>query len=219
MVAWDKAKGKQSTGSGQKRDIERVTLGLGDTKVRLVGDVLPRYCYWVVTKEGKKMPVECLQFDRETESFNNSAKDPFKEIDPDVYSDKPQFAYVCNVIHRQDSKVKLLDLRSSIYSQVVDYATNADYGNPADPSNGYDLVIKKEKTGPLPQNVKYTIIPARSNSPLTDEEKELELFDLTKIYKRQTYDEQKEWLIQNTTLFAGDVTDEFRPNEGVDDLA
>jgi hypothetical protein len=219
MVAWDKAKGKQSTGSGQKRDIERVTLGLGDTKVRLVGDVLPRYCYWVVTKEGKKMPVECLQFDRETESFNNSAKDPFKEIDPDVYSDKPQFAYVCNVIHRQDSKVKLLDLRSTIYSQVVDYATNADYGNPADPSNGYDLVIKKEKTGPLPQNVKYTIIPARSNSPLTDEEKELELFDLTKIYKRQTYDEQKEWLIQNTTLFAGDVTDEFRPNEGVDDLA
>lgn len=219
MVAWDKAKGKQSTGSGQKRDIERVSLGLGDTKVRLVGDVLPRYCYWVVTKEGKKMPVECLQFDRETESFNNSAKDPFKEIDPDVYSDKPQFAYVCNVIHRQDNKVKLLDLRSTIYSQVVDYATNADYGNPADPSSGYDLVIKKEKTGPLPQNVKYTIIPARSNSPLTEEEREMELFDLTKIYKRQTYDEQKEWLIQNTTLFAGDVTDEFRPNEGVDDLA
>lgn len=219
MVAWDQAKGKQATGSGQRREIERLTLGLGDTKVRLTGDVMPRYCYWVITKEGKKMPVECLQFERETETFNNSIKDPFKEIDPDIYSEKPQFSYVCNVIDRSDGKVKLFDLRSTIYSQIVDYATNPDYGNPADVENGYDFTIKKEKTGPLPQNVKYTVIPARNNSPLKEAEKELELFDLSKIYKRQTYDEQKEWLLQNTTYFAGDVSDEFRTDEEVDDLA
>ena len=53
----------------------------------------------------------------------------------------------------------------------------------------------------------------------SDEEKELELFDLSKIYKRQTYDEQKEWLLQNTSYFAGDVSDEFKPAEDVDDLA
>lgn len=219
MVAWDKAKGKQSSGNQQKRDIERVTLGMGDTKVRLIGDVMPRYCYWVVTKDGKKMPLECLQFDRATESFNSSVKDPFKEIDPDVYSDKPQFAYVCNVIDRADGKIKLLDLRSTIYSQIVDYATNPDYGSPADADNGYDLTIKKEKTGPLPQNVKYTVIPARSNSSLKPTEREAELFDLEKIFKRQSYDEQKQWLIENTSLFAGDVSDEFKASEGVDDLA
>lgn len=149
MVAWDKAKGKQQTSSAQRREIDRITLGIGDTKIRLAGDVLPRYVYWVVTKEGKKMPIECLQFNRQTESFDNSAKDPFKEIDPDIYSEKPQFAYVCNVIHRADNKVKLFDLRSTIYSQIVDYATNPDYGNPAAADNGYDLTIKKEKTGPL----------------------------------------------------------------------
>lgn len=54
---------------------------------------------------------------------------------------------------------------------------------------------------------------------MKDAEKELELFDLSKIYKRQTYDEQKEWLLQNTTYFAGDVSDEFRADEEVDDLA
>ena len=54
---------------------------------------------------------------------------------------------------------------------------------------------------------------------LTDAEKELELFDLSKIYKRQTYDEQKEYLLQNTSYFAGDVSDEFKPVEDVDDLA
>ena len=219
MVSWDQAKGKQSTGSNQRREIERLSLGIGDTKVRLIGEVMPRYCYWIVTKEGKKMPVECLQFSRENESFDNSAQDPFKEIDEAIYSDKPQFSYVCNVIDRSDGKIKLFDLRSTIYSQIVDYATNPDYGNPADDTNGYDVTIKKEKTGPLPQNVKYSIIPARGNSPLTDAEKELELFDLSKIYKRQTYDEQKEYLLQNTSYFAGDVSDEFKPVEDVDDLA
>ena len=60
-------------------------MSIGDTKARLVGDVMPRYCYWVVTTEGKKMPVECLQFSRETESFDNSAQDPFKEIDESIF--------------------------------------------------------------------------------------------------------------------------------------
>ena len=218
MVAWDKAKGKQSGNNNQKREIERISMGMGDTKFRLIGDVMPRYCYWVVTKDGKKMPLECLQFDRETETFNANIKDPFKEIDPDVYAEKPSFAYVCNVIDRKDNKVKLLDLRSTIYAQIVEYARNAEYGSPADPDNGYDLTIKKEKTGPLPQNVKYTVIPARASKALSEEERALELYELDKIFKRQTYDEQKQWLLENTTLFAGDAGDEFKP-EGVDDLA
>ena len=218
MVAWDQAKGKQSNSNQQKREIERISLGLGDTKIRLTGDVMPRYCYWVVTKDGKKMPVECLQFNRETESFDASIRDPFKDIDPDVYSEKPQFAYVCNVIDRKDNRVKLFDLRSTIYAQIVEYARNEDYGSPADSESGYDLTIKKEKTGPLPQNVKYTLIPARASKALSDEERAMELYDLSKIFKRQTYDEQKQWLIENTTLFAGDAGDEFR-SESVDDLA
>ncbi len=220
MVSWDQAKGKQASGNQNKlREIERLSMSIGDTKVRLVGEVMPRYCYWVVTTEGKKMPVECLQFNRQTESFDNSAQDPFKEIDEAIFADKPQFSYVCNVIDRADGKIKLFDLRSTIYSQIVDYATNPDYGNPAGDDDGYDITIKKEKTGPLPQNVKYSCLPARNNSPLTVDEKALELYDLSKIYKRQTYEEQKEWLLKNTSYFAGDVSDEFKATEDVDDLA
>ena len=217
MVAWDKAKGKQNT--GQRREIERMTMNIGDNKLRLIGDVLPRYCYWVTTTEGRKMPVECLEFSRETESFDNSTANPFKDIDEAVYSDKPQFSYVCNIIDRADGKIKLFDLRSTIYSQIVDYASNPEYGNPADPTTGYDLTVKKEKTGPLPQNVKYTTIPARASVALTEDELKLELFDLSRIYKRQNYDEQKEWLMQNTSYFAGDVGDEFKAIEGIEDLS
>jgi len=219
MVAWDKAKGKQSSGSNQRKEIERLSLSIGDTKVRLIGDVMPRYCYWVVTTEGKKMPVECLSFSRETESFDNNAQDPFKEIDTAIYSDKPQFSYVCNVIDRTDGKIKLFDLRATIYSQIVDYASNPEYGNPADAAKGYDLTVKKEKTGPLPQNVKYTVVPARSNIALTEDEQNLELFELDRIYKRQTYDEQKEWLLQNTAFFSAEAGDEFKAVEDVEDLA
>jgi hypothetical protein len=219
MVAWDKAKGKQSSGSNQRKEIERLSLSIGDTKVRLIGDVMPRYCYWVVTTEGKKMPVECLSFSRETESFDNNAQDPFKEIDTAIYSDKPQFSYVCNVIDRTDGKIKLFDLRATIYSQIVDYASNPEYGNPADAAKGYDLTVKKEKTGPLPQNVKYTVVPARSNIALTEDEQKLELFELDRIYKRQTYDEQKEWLLQNTAFFSAEAGDEFKAVEDVEDLA
>lgn len=217
MVAWDKAKGKPQ-GNNERREIKRVKLQLGDTRLRLVGDVLPRYCYWITNKEGNKLPVECLQFIRETESFDNTAEDPFKEIDEDVYNEKASFAFVCNVINRATGEVELFDLRSTIYTQIVSYAVNPEYGNPADEAQGYDIVIKKEKTGPLPQNVKYTVIPARSNSPLTDEEKALELYDLDKIFKRQNYEEQKKWLMDNTFLFTSAAGDEFKA-EGVDDLA
>ena len=79
---------------------------------------MPRYCYWVVTTEEEDAS-RVFQFGREAESFDNSADDSFKEIDEAIYSDKPQFSYVCNVIDRSDGKIKLFDLRSTIYSQIV----------------------------------------------------------------------------------------------------
>jgi len=216
MVSWDQAKGNTSTGN-QRREVERLSMQIGDTKVRLIGEVLPRYVYWVTTNEGKKMPVECLRYSRVTETFDDSVPDPLKEVDEAIFGDKPQFAYICNVIDRSDGKIKLFDLRATIYRQIVDYATNPEYGNPADVKTGYDLTIKKEKTGPLPQNVKYTTIPARASTELTDAETGLELFDLERIYKRQTYDEQKQWLIQNTAYFA-DLAGGEMAAESVDDL-
>jgi hypothetical protein len=213
MVAWDQAK---TNTKADKKVIERLTI-VGDTKVRFIGEVLPRYVYWVITKEGKKMPVECLQFNRQTESFDNNARDPMKELPADIYSEKPQFAYVCNVLDRTDGKIKLFDVKATIYKQIVDYARNPEYGNPADPEKGYDITIKKEKTGPLPQNVKYTCVPARTSKALTAEERAIELYEVSKMYKRPTYEEQKKWLLDNTMLFST-LTDSSLAPEEVEDL-
>jgi hypothetical protein len=211
MVSWTDTKGKQST---TRREVERVVFGT-ENKIRLTGDVLPRYVYWVTTNEGKKMPVECLSFDRTKEEMTTEP-DPMKELPPEIYSEKPQFAYVCNAIEKE--VMKLCDLKSTIYKQIVDYAKNPEYGNPADPVSGYDITIKKEKTGPLPQNVKYSCVPARSSRALTEAEKALVPYDLDKIYKRQTYAEQKQWLLQNTSLFAGLGDAELAPGEGRKDI-
>ena len=109
-------------------------------------------------------------------------------------------------------------LKVLFYRQIVDFASNPEYGNPADHATGYDITIKKEKTGPLPQNVKYTCLPARASTALTEEEQKAELFDLSRIYKRQTYEEQKKWMLENTALFASSTGDDFVPTETAEDL-
>lgn len=212
---WSQLKKPQA--GGERAEIVRVKLDKESTKVRIVGNVLPRYVRWVLTNEGKKFPLECLSFNRDTEEFTN-ARDPFNEIDEAVYNDKPQFAYVVNVIDRADSRMKLMDLKTTIFKQIIDYARDPDYGSPADPDNGYDLTIRKEKTGPQPQNVKYTVMPSRSTVALTPAERELELFNLDSIFKRQTYEEQKEWLLKNTAYFQEETADDLRMNETMEDI-
>ena len=213
---WTSLKKPQAQGNG--RDIQRLRTDGPETRVRFVGDVLPRYVYWVTTTEGKRIPMDCLSFDRDTEQFSSRFKDPFKELDEAVFDEKPTFSYVCNVIDRKDGQVKLMDLKTTIYKQIIDYAVNPEYGNPSDPEQGYDITIKKEKTGSLPQNVKYTVMPSRNTVPLTEEEQQLELYNLDAIFKRSTYEEQKEWLLKNTNYFAEEVAMELNSTETMEDL-
>ena len=208
---------KKPPSNGDRAEIVRIKLDKDSTRVRIIGNVLPRYVRWVVTNEGKKHPLECLSFDRDQEEFTN-ARDPFKEIDESIYSEKPQFSYVVNVIDRADGKLKLMDLKTTIYKQIVDYARDPDYGSPSDPENGYDITIKKEKTGPLPQNVKYSIMTSRNSTPLTEAERTIEPFNLDSIFKRSTYEEQKEWLWKNTNYFVEEGVDDLKATETMEDI-
>lgn len=213
---WTSLKKPQSPGGS--RDIQRLRIEAAETRVRFIGDVLPRYVYWVTTTEGKRIPLECLSFDRDSEQFSSKNKDPFTELNEAVFDEKPTFSYVCNVIDRKDGQVKLMDLKTTIYKQIIDYAVNPEYGNPSDPEQGYDITIKKEKTGPLPQNVKYTVMPSRNTVPLTAAEQELETYSLDTIFKRQTYEEQKEWLLKNTDYFSEEVALDLNSTETMQDI-
>ena len=221
-LQWTDLKQQQAGNqSGQNRTIERIRLGEGDNKIRLIGAVMPRYVYWVINNDGKRVPIECLSFNRDNETFSETPGiDPVKEIDPSIYSDKPVFSYVCNAIDRKDNQIKLFDLKPTIYRQILDYAMNPEYGNPSDDDNGYDITIKREKTGPQVMNVKYTCIPSRRTVPLEEAEKAQELYDLERLFKRQSYDEQKEFLLRNTSYFSEAVVGDLRvdDNETMEDL-
>ena len=65
----------KAAGGAKKSSITSYSYRDGDNEVRLVGDVLARYVYWLEGKNGKNIPFECLSFDRNEERFNNMEKD------------------------------------------------------------------------------------------------------------------------------------------------
>ena len=69
----------QQKGSAQKTSIKSYQYTDGDNKMRLCGDILARYVYWIKGQNDKNIPMECLSFDRNTESFNNKEKDWVRE--------------------------------------------------------------------------------------------------------------------------------------------
>ena len=63
----------QHKGSAQKNSISSFQYRDGDNQFRLVGDILARYVYWIKGENEKDIPLECLSFDRNLETFNNKA--------------------------------------------------------------------------------------------------------------------------------------------------
>lgn len=139
----------------------------GENVVRLVGGILPRYVYWLKGTNNKDIPVECLAFDREAEKFNNAEVDHVPAFFPDK---KCQWSYSINCIDPKDGKVKILNLKKKLFEQIIQAAE--DLGDPTDMDNGWDVVFKRVKTGPLPFNVEYNLNVLRCKKrALTDAEK------------------------------------------------
>ena len=175
-------------------------------RIRLVGDVLPNYVHWISTNNGWRTRNAC-NFNRDLEDFDPDIDNPIERlVVPQMERAACQFAYVTNVINREDGQVYLFELKQSIYKQIVDYASKTDeFGDPSNPDSGYDFTVEKISTGPKKQNVKYQLYPTRNNTPLTDEEKDLKLYDLEKLHKQETPDEQITWLRENTQFLAIEV--------------
>lgn len=180
---------KNTKGKAVKNSVESFEYKDGDNVVRLVGDVLPRYVYWLKGTNGKDIPVECLSFDRDQEKFTNAEKDHVRDYYPDL---KCSWAYSVKCIDPKDGKVKALNLKKKLFQDIVN--TAADLGDPTDPDTGWDVVFKRVKTGPLPFNVEYQLRPlACKPRPLTEAERAAvaEAKTIDADYPRPTPDEVK----------------------------
>ena len=143
---------KQTKGKALSNKIESYEYKDGENTVRLIGGVLPRYIYWLKGTNNKDIPVECLAFSREKEKFDNLEKDHVADYYPDL---RCSWSYSINCIDPKDGKVKALNLKKKLFEQIVTAAE--DLGDPTDYDTGWDVVFKRQKTGPLPFNVEYTL--------------------------------------------------------------
>jgi hypothetical protein len=174
----------------------------GDNKMRIVGDILARYVYWIQGENGKNIPMECLSFDRNSERFNNVEKDWVREYYPDL---KCGWSYATQCI--DNGEVKVVNLKKKLWEQIITAAE--DLGDPTDPETGWDICFKRVKTGPLPYNVEYQLQALKCKPrALTDEEKAAiaDLKSMDDVMPRPTPDAQKELLdrVRNT----GEETDD-----------
>ena len=157
----------QHKGSAQKNSISSFQYRDGDNQFRLVGDILARYVYWIKGENEKDIPLECLSFDRNLETFNNKEKDWVREYYPDL---KCGWSYATQCI--DNGVVKVVNLKKKLWEQIITAAE--DLGDPTDPATGWDVKFKRVKTGPLPYNVEYQLQVLKCKHRELDEtEKEL----------------------------------------------
>lgn len=179
-------------GSAKKGIDNQYKFKDGDNILRLVGDILPRYVYWLKGENNKDIPLECLAFDRVQEKFINAEKDWVREYFPEL---KCSWSYVSQAIDPAEGKIVLVNHKKKLFQSIK--TTAEDLGDPTDFVTGWDVCFKKQKTGPLPFNVEYTLQPLRCKKrPLTPEELELvaDLKPIEEIVPRPTADQQKAFL-------------------------
>ena len=180
-------------GSAQKSKIETYNFGnKEDHHIRLVGDLLPRYVYWIKGENNKNIPMECLSFDRNSETFNNVEHDHVRDFYPDM---KCGWAYAVQGIDYSDKSIKVVNLKRKLFDQIL--VAMEDLGNPTDPETGWDIYFKRLKTGPQVFNVEYQLQMLKCKPrALEDWEQELvaDLKSMDDVLPRPTPDAQLELL-------------------------
>jgi hypothetical protein len=198
-------------GSAQKSSMDTFVFKDGENKMRIVGDILARYVYWIEGENGKNLPLECLSFDRNAERFNNAEKDWVREYYPDL---KCGWSYATQCIDPNDGKLKVVNLKKKLWEQIVQTAQDG-LGDPTDVVDGWDICFKRVKTGPLPYNVEYQLQVLKcKNRPLSEEELETisELKSMDDVMTRPTPDAQKE-LLDRLRTGSKDNDDEMLESE------
>lgn len=193
-------------GSAKKEKADSYKYVDGDNSVRLFGNILPRYVYWIKGENGKNIPFECLEFNRETEEFDKAEKDYVKDFFPDL---KCGWSY-CMMCLDKDNKPQIFNFKKKLFDQIM--ANVEDLGDPTDPENGWMLKFSKRKTGPLPINVEYTLQTVKclnSKGPLSEAEKEAIASSKTieELLVRPTPAQQKE-LLEKITRGEEETIDE-----------
>lgn len=187
-----------------------------ENQFRIISGVIPRYVYWVNNAEGKPRTFECLAFDRQQERFNNSVKDPVREMGLTQKGEgkdagkmvplKCKRAYIALAINRETGQVEAIDLKKSIFDGIISTASELEM-NPGEFIQTKDIFV--QKTGSTWSDTKYIVQSIKCSKYTRTPEQDAEdqkLIDacdsIDSLYPRPTYDEVKQgleaWLSGNS---------------------
>lgn len=218
----------ETKGGAQKSGLPLMKMERTNT-FRIVSGVIPRYVYWIKNSEGKERPFECLAFNRKTERYENTVKDPIREAGLTQKDEKGQTiplrskrAYVAMVINRKTGKIEALDLKKTIFDGIMKVAAKLG-------KSPFDFDITVEKEGSSWSDTKYSIdqlacaqsaSKARTQEEIEADQKLVEELGSTidELYPRPSYEEVKESLAQWLSGTAGASGSNSNTDEAINEL-
>lgn len=188
-----------SAGSAKRKTLNQYQIREGANSVRIFGELLPRYIYWVKGENDKNLPLECLEFDRDKETFTSGEKDWIKVHYPDL---KANWSYSIQCVDLADGSVKIFNLKKKLMDQILTAAQ--ELGDPTDLDGGWEVHFKRTKNGPHVYNVEYTLDQIKclkNTKPVTDEQRAAieAATPIQELLPRPTADQQKELLERIST--------------------
>jgi hypothetical protein len=190
-------------GGAKKSEIKYMKLAEGPNVFRILPDtVLPGYTYWVRGANGKDLPFDALQYNKEKEVFDNTRPCPINDMKLLDGEGKPlrcQWSYKCRVVNKATNAVEILQLKKGMLTDIIDVAQQLE-ADPTDLETGFWITVSKKKTGPLPYNVEYSVQQLKCTpSPLEAEYRALlkDLKPMTELFPTETYAAQSERLMKH----------------------
>ncbi len=215
-------------GSAKKSEVTYMKLVDGKNNVFriLPGSLLPSYQYWVKGANGKELPFEALQFNRNTEKFENARSCPVKDLglkDPKDASKELRcnWAYKCLVLNKATGKVEVLALKKGIIEDIKSVAGQMGI-DPTNVDTGTWFTVERKKTGSNVFNVEYKVEQLKCKSePLSAEDKELVAAAkaIDDMFPVETYDEQMARLQKHLAGAAEEASSASDDKEAIDELS
>lgn len=129
----------ETKGEAKSNNVDYMKSNAGENRIRVVGNILRRYVYWVPGAKGNSAPFENLEFNRDTEKFENTGLNPVKELglfarnfksgeiemqkNKRTGEDEPKplgskKAYLVPVINRATNSLEYMELKKGIFDGI-----------------------------------------------------------------------------------------------------
>lgn len=117
-----------SKGEAQLNNLNYAKFGMGTTQIRLVGDLLPGYAYWLKNSLNKDRKFDNLAFNPATERWDSGQPDVVKEFGFTERNEKGETVpmkskrnYQIQILNRSSGKLEVMSLSKSMFDSIVAY--------------------------------------------------------------------------------------------------